>query len=210
VDSVIFITVKSNAMSAYILGIVLSCAGMIYTASNETTYDILHGDKIIGKVIVSEENNGEHYIRHLKSESSARFIFSIKVKTSYKITRNKNGDIIDGEGFREANMGNQDVQAHTRLLTPNKYSVQRNGEAWIRENQPIEFCVADMYFEEPVGRSTIYSNMYGQDLKLVHEGDHRYHLITPDNKGSYFVYKNGVLTEVTVSTPIGNVMTRRK
>jgi hypothetical protein len=175
-----------------------------------TSFDILYRDKVIGEVMVKEINTSDGVIRKLESNSTIRIIISVHVKAEYQVVRNKNGLMTEGIGSREANMGNHNVQSKTRCVAPNKYKVERNGEVWIHNDFPIDFCVADMFFSEPNGRTQVYSNMYGKNLSLVREKDRSYHLVTPDGKDSFYYYQNGKLLRVEFGTPIGKIITRRK
>ncbi len=182
----------------------------ISNPTEKMAFDIVYRDKVIGEVMVKEINTSNGVIRKLESNSTIRIIISVHVKAEYQVVRNKNGLMTEGIGSREANMGNHNVQSKTRCVAPNKYRVERNGQVWTHNNFPIDFCVADMFFSEPHGRTEVYSNMYGKNLSLIREKDRSYHLVTPDGKDSFYYYKNGQLLKVEFGTPIGKIITRRK
>jgi hypothetical protein len=188
---------------------VISFLGASYPSEQARFSIIFSGDEI-GHVSVSELTNGDHTVRDLKTVSDARMLITIHVETEAKVTRNKNGVIIEGIGYRHANRGSEDVHAHTQWVGTHKYKVSRNGKSWVLENHPIDYCIADMYFNEPVGKKQVYSNMYGKNLLIEKNGEGKYRVLTPDDKDSYYTYTNGKLMEVEVSTPIGKVVTRRK
>ncbi len=180
------------------------------TPNQNARFEIIFDDEKIGHVLVTEQKDGAHTIRDLKTNSDTRVIaISVHVESEAKITRNEHGVLIEGIGYRHANRGSEDVHAHTRHLGTNKYKVDRNGKSWVLDDHPIQYCVADMYFKEPVGMNKVYSNMYGANLKIAKLKDGRYHVITPDNKDSYYTYHGGKLMLVEVHTPLGKVITRR-
>ena len=182
---------------------------LAFAPEKEVRFEIIFDDKKIGHVEVVESQQGEHVVRDLKTVSDAHVFITIHVETEAKVTRNKAGLIVEGIGYRHANRGSEDVHAHTQIITEDKYKVNRNGKSWVLDDHPIDYCVADMYFKEPVGKSQVYSNMYGANLKIASLGGGKYHVITPDDKDSYYTYQNGLLKQVVVSTPLGKVKTRR-
>jgi len=179
------------------------------TPNEQARFEIIFNDDTIGHVSVSEIKKGDHTIRDLQTVSTAHFIISIHVETEAKVTRNKNGIIIEGIGFRHANRGAEDVHAHTQWIGDKQYKVNRNDETWVLDDHPIHYCIADMYFKEPIDKSHVYSNMYGSNLKISEIANGKYHVVTPDEKDSYYTYLDGKLMEVEVGTPIGKVITRR-
>lgn len=179
------------------------------TPSEQARFEIIFKDDIIGHVSVSEIKEGDHTIRDLQTVSTAHVIISIHVETEAKVTRNKNGIIIEGIGFRHANRGAEDVHAHTQWIGDKQYKVNRNDETWVLDDHPIHYCITDMYFIEPIDKSHVYSNMYGSNLKITEIANGKYHVVTPDEKDSYYTYLDGKLMEVEIGTPIGKVITRR-
>jgi hypothetical protein len=196
-------------MNLFLSFLMLGSIFVNYTPTEQARFEIIFDDDKIGHVSVSEMKEGNHTVRDLKTISTARVIISIHVETEAKVTRNKNGVIIEGIGYRHANRGSEDVHAHTQWIGDKKYKVSRNGESWVLNDHPIHFCIADMYFIEPINKTQVYSNMYGANLKIAKMGDGKYHVITPDKKDSYYTYHNGKLMEVEVRTPVGKVFTRR-
>lgn len=196
-------------MNIFFSLLMLGSALSSFMPTEQARFEIIFDDDKIGHVSVSEMKEGDKTIRDLKTVSTAHIIISIHVETEAKVTRNKNGVIIEGIGYRHANRGSEDVHAHTQWIGNKKYKVNRNGKSWVLDDHPIHYCIADMYFKEPIGKTHVYSNMYGANLTISSMGNGKYHVVTPDKKDSYYTYQNGKLMEVEVSTPVGKVLTKR-
>ena len=190
--------------------LLLQTAFLSLTAQeSQIRFNIYFDDDEIGHVIITEEDQGDLSIRDMRTKSDAHVMFiAVHVETEAKVTR-KGGVIHEGIGYRHANRGSSDVHAHTQLIADNTYKVSVNGETKTKKNFSIDWCVADLYFKEPKDLQHVYSNMYGDNLKVVNHGNGKYELVTPDDKNSQYHYKNGRLYMVEADTPVGKVITKR-
>ncbi|MFM8913694.1 MAG: DUF6134 family protein [Flammeovirgaceae bacterium] len=112
--------------------------------------------------------------------------------------------------YRHSNRGSADVHAHVKRNSSSGYDCERNGKSTQLRAREITFCVFDLYFNEPKGLKSIFSNMYAQTLELVEVGEGKYEVITPDNKNTYYTYKSGRLISVEADTPLGKVISTRR
>lgn len=71
------------------------------------------------------------------------------------------------------------------------------------------WTTARMYYEEPVGRKSIYVESLLGDFPLESGSPGIYHLRLPENKVNRYVYRNGVLQEVQVDRPFIALVFRR-
>jgi hypothetical protein len=121
----------------------------------------------------------------------------------------ENGVLLEGTAYRHANRGSEDVHAHVKKIASKTYQRERNGQTSKIEKEDITMCMVDLYFKEPKGVTSVFSNMYAEKLQLKPMGGGKYQLITPDKKNSYYYYQNGKLVTVEADTPVGKVLSQR-
>jgi hypothetical protein len=190
------------------------CATLMFfsTFAQNTEYSLgifFKGDKI-GTVKATEIVAGTKSTKDLRTTSDAK-VMCVQIHVEMDVnTIQDNGVLVQGTAFKHANRGSEDVHSKTQQTAPKTYSVQRNNENSTLTNKVIKTCVIDLYFKEPVGITTVYSNMFAQDVPLAHIGVGKYKLTTPNNKSTTFTYQNGKLMTVESETALGTVTTKRQ
>lgn len=166
------------------------------------------GDKI-GSLNVTEKVIGKKSIKNLTVKTELAYVL-ITINTECTIsTTHINGMLINGNAYRNASHGLEDVHSSVLRKGPKLYQKERNGVKETISGIHITFCVLDLYFKEPKGVTKLFSNMYGQMLTLKKVGVGYYQLITPDNQDAFYTYKNGQLVSIKVGTKLGDVITQR-
>ncbi len=173
-------------------------------------FDVFMKGKDIGDVIAVEQKTTTKSIKDIKTNCDNKVLMVSVHVESELTTTHENGSLVKGTAYRHANRGSSDVHAQTTRTAPKQYSVERNGTKKSIANQEIQFCVADLYFREPKGLSSIFSNMWGANVTVASLGSGKYKVTNPDGKSSIYSYQNGSLVQMEVDTPIGTVTTKRK
>ncbi|MFN3793481.1 MAG: DUF6134 family protein [Chitinophagaceae bacterium] len=174
------------------------------------SFDVLMKGKDIGDVIATEQKTNTRSIKDIKTNCDNKVLMVSVHVESELTTTHENGSLIKGTAYRHANRGSSDVHAETIRTAPKQYRIERNGTKTSIANQEIQFCVADLYFKEPKGLSSIFSNMWGANVTVAALGGGKYKITNPDGKSSTYTYQNGSLIQMEVDTPIGTVITKRK
>lgn len=175
----------------------------------EITFDVILKEKKIGNVRATETKTGSNITRDIKSESDAKVLaFSVHLETETKVV-NGSETLVEGIAYRHASRGPEDVHAKTKRVGTKKYERERNGNKTTLDNEEISFCVADLFFKEPIGLQKIYSNMYAEMLQIKSLGKGKYQVITPDKKTTFYTYLNGKLMTIESDTPVGTVISKR-
>lgn len=175
----------------------------------EIAFEVSFKGKKIGIVKAIEEKTGTKSIKNLKTETDTKIlVVSVHVESEVKVIK-ENNVLIEGTAYRHANRGSEDVHAHVKKIGSKSYQRERNGKKSKIENLDITICMVDLYFNEPKGITSVFSNMYAEKLELKAMGAGKYQLITPDKKNSYYTYQNGKLITVEADTPVGKVLSKR-
>lgn len=135
------------------------------------------------------KSEGDLFFKKITSENSIYTVFEknelVKSTTVFK----RNGKTLNN--------------THT-TLAEGKYMIStvENTNRLIRDE--INFTVALMYFQEPLGITNVYSEAWGKVLPLINRNNH-YTFTIPDGTVCTFKYKDGVLVEVISQTIIGEI-----
>jgi hypothetical protein len=188
---------------------VFSLSQLSWAQKTETVFNVFFKDKSIGTMRVVEEKSGTKSIKDLSTQTDAKILaMSIHVESEVKSTH-ENGILIQATSYRHANRGAEDVHAKVTRINDKNYVKERNGVKGRIEGQQIDMCLIDLFFREPKGVKKVFSNMYAEFLIIKEIGAGKYRVITPDNKDSYYTYKDNKLTTVESNTPLGKVISRR-
>lgn len=175
----------------------------------ENTFKVNFKNKEIGTIRAVEDRSGTKSAKDLRTQTDANVLMmSVHVESEVK-TLHDNGVMIEGTSYRHANRGAEDVHARITKIGERLYQREKNGTKSRIEKREITICVIDLFFREPKGVKTIFSNMYADFLTLKEISPGQYQLITPDKKDSYYTYNGGKLMIVESDTPLGKVTSRR-
>lgn len=190
------------------LGLVFSCL-FGFAQKKEIVFNVVFKDKNIGTIHAVKEVAGNKAISDLRTNTDAKvFMMSIHVESEVNAIK-ENGVLMQGTAYRHANRGSEDVHAKVTKLADKTYQAVKNGKTTKLENKLINICVVDIYHQEPKGLNAVFSNMYAEFLKIKALGAGKYQVTTPDNKDTYYNYKNGQLVLVESNTPLGKVVCKR-
>jgi len=175
----------------------------------EVFFDVIYKDEKVGVLHAKETKTESKSFKLLTIETKTSFLFIPIHMESEVTTTQKNGILIEGSAYRNASRKSSDVTATVTKIGYKLYQRERNGVKDKIRNQHISYCVVDLYFQEPLGVTKVFSNMYAQMLELKRMDDGQYQLITPDNNNSIYSYRNGRLISIEADTVVGKVISKR-
>jgi hypothetical protein len=180
----------------------------LWAQKEEIKFEVNFKDKKIGTLIATKDKVGNKLTKDIRTLTDTKILLmSIHVESEVSVIY-QDGELFKGTAYRQANRGSEDVQSMVIRKSEKNYQINRNGIVE-KLNEPITLCVVDLFFQEPIGVVSVFSNMYGKKLNLKSTGPGKYKLITPDNKHSYYSYQNGKLMLVETDTPVGKVISKR-
>jgi hypothetical protein len=163
----------------------------------------------IGTLEAVLEQTGNTIRKDIKSNTDTRIlVMAIHVESEIEAV-DEDGVLLQGTAYRHSNRGTEDVHSQVKKIGTNSYQVERNNVITMLENQLIDFSVADLYFKEPVSKSLIFSNMYGQFLPIKRLGPGKYEVVSPDKNASTYTYLDGKLSSVEVELELGKLILTR-
>lgn len=137
----------------------------------------------------------ENQVRYeINSKVTFRILFSFTV--DYESTSEyKNGRLIKEYTHNMLNGSTQ--KKSTIWFDGKKYTLDLDGSR-ITIDEPINYSVAAIYFEEPTDGQRVYSPQFGDYLTFEKIGEHEYEMESPDGINTY-TYTNGICSKVMVS-----------
>lgn len=191
-----------------LLFLLLLATNKSWAQKEEITFEVKFKEDKIGNLIAVKEKTGTKSTKDLRTLTDTKVLMmSIHVESEVNVIH-QDGVLIKGIAYRHANRGAEDVHSTVIRKGDKNYQIDRNGETE-KMTKNITFCVVDLFFQEPKGVSTVFSNMYAKALTLKEISSGKYMLTTPDNKNSYYTYQNGKLKLVETDTPLGKVVSKR-
>lgn len=89
-------------------------------------------------------------------------------------------------------------------ITANQYKYKHE----TIERNPIDFAISSLYFSEPVGRSKIYAEYFGDYFTVSRTPAGAYRALLDDREDEY-LYENGKLVKVIKHNKLKNFILRR-
>ncbi|MCZ2444666.1 MAG: hypothetical protein LC101_12935 [Flavobacteriales bacterium] len=160
-----------------------------------------------GEVEVSRNISNNVEIYHISSNSSVNYVFGKitvinKTSTTYK-------DNVMQESFLRTDKNGEVDNFCSASYNGKEYKIQTEKDKFTIAG-PIKYSITKMYYQEPIGFTEIFSEVYGKMLPVTIVAPHTYSLKQPDGKANVYRYENGVLVEVTVPSPVGKAHIRLK
>lgn len=188
----------------------LACLLAVYAArvsAQQAEYDILKGDKVIGRIAAIKQQRNERTFYAMTSFAQFDLVLRKTIRTSL-VTEYEHGHL---------NFCHTSVRLNDNLRD-SSHMAFRHGH-WHRYVHPgpaeerrdtATWTTARMYFEEPVGQPTIYVESVLAHCPLIAVGPGRYRLVLPDKSQNLYTYRNGVLHEIMVDRALVDLIFRRK
>lgn len=160
-------------------------------------YDVYWGKDKIGEIkAVKSSQKGTTTLR-IKSEVSFK-LMGTHNRTSDLSAKYKNNRLQESLAISTFDDKEED-QTSTRFNSASSnYTFKKNPDLQMTWDSDITFSVAKLWFHEPVGISTLFSEVYLDNCTVNELKPHYYELIMPDKKTTQYQYENGVLTKVIV------------
>lgn len=165
----------------------------LFSVAQKIKMEIVMGDKKVGEINAEKITNGKSAQYDMNSHVQASMMITVKVDIVSK-SYWYNGMLTNSRATRNSNMPGQD-QVTVVELKGKEYLVTRNN-AKTYEPYPVRLTVTNLYFQEPVKDTAVFSEIQGMYLLITHLGNHRYQLNQPKGKKDIYVYQNDKLQKI--------------
>ena len=164
-----------------------------HSQSLSLKYNIQLKDDVIGILNVKRmiQGNKTSYLLDSKIQIQKVMTFDI---TYNLVTNYENGKLISSTN-RQTTNARMKTNSST-VWEGNKYLVTVGSDRKYIKEKMIDYSLALLYFNEPIGKTKVWSDSFGKFLRIKPDGVHRYELQLPDGKKNYYNYKFGICSMV--------------
>ncbi len=187
-----------------IILMLLGSPEIMYAQHNQEShvYEIYRGNDKIGQVVAVEISEGSRKVIRIETHIDVRVLFTVKVDV---VVRN----VFEAEVLTEASVRrviNGSVKINNTITrTDKKYQMVNMNHDTSYYAGSIGKCVSQLYFDEPVNLSSVFSEAFLKQVPLQKSGTSTYQLNLPDGNINHYTYVNGVCTLVTIETSLATV-----
>ena len=167
--------------------------------SQELMYTISWKDDSIGYLKAEREQVLDNEYYNINSNTEFRVLFSFNLNYQYENEYRK-GRLYSASAKNSLNQKDRDQS--TIIWQNDHYLLSVNDKIDKLKEQDIWFTVSKLFFNEPRGVDTIFSERFGKFLKLEKLEQGKYVLTKPDGRKNTYIYDKGICRKVIVDNPI--------
>ena len=166
--------------------------------SQELMYTISWKDDSIGYLKAEREQILDNEYYNINSDTEFNILFNFNLNYQYENEYRK-GRLYSASSKNSLNKKERDQSSI--IWQNNHYLLRVNDKIEKLENQDIWFTVSKLYYQEPIGINTIFSERFGEFLTLEKQ-ENKYILTKPDGRENIYFYEKGICRRVIVDNPI--------
>ena len=167
--------------------------------SQELMYTISWKDDSIGYLKAEREQVKDNEYYYINSNTEFRVLFRFNLNYQYKNEYRK-GRLYSASAKNSLNQKDRDQSSI--IWQNNHYLLRVNNKSVKLKEQDIWFTVSKLYYTEPIGINTIFSERFGEFLTLDRLAKNKYALTKPDGRKNIYFYDEGICRKVIVDNPI--------
>lgn len=147
-------------------------------------------------MVTERSKSGSETVFTVDSHVEYRLLLAFKIEYQAE-ERFVNGVLADGSAI---NTLNGKVQKQSVVKWDGaKYVVNLNGELTHVNETGIVFSIPHLYYNEPVNQKRVFSQQFGDYVRMYEDTPGVYVLDSPDGKNYYTYNEDGICEEVKVS-----------
>jgi len=167
--------------------------------SQELMYTITWKDDSIGYLKASREKVQDNEYYYINSNTEFRVLFRFNLNYQYENEYRK-GRLYSASAKNSLNQKDRDQSSI--IWQNNHYVLRINDKTEKLQDQDLWFTVSKLYYTEPIGISTIFSERFGKFLTIDKLAKNKYALTKPDGRKNIYFYDKGICQKVIVDNPI--------
>lgn len=188
--------IRSNQIVLVFVILLLLLSFVLSAQPQMRNYKVMRKGNEIGWVSILKTIDSNAVFFTFASEIKTSFLFTFS-SSAREISEFRDGTLRHSYFYRKMN-GSIKTDRHTRLMG-NNYEVQNKSERAKLDIVPVTFNTLCMYFQEPVGRTQVYSDNYQRFLDIKKGSDGAY-TISYDGTSNSFYYSNGICNKVEINS----------
>jgi hypothetical protein len=158
-------------------------------------YALIVNNKNIGHVLASQTKEANYITYKIQSRAKVDIFISFMndflMNTTFK-------DGVMQESFTERRV-NEAVTDYCKIrYEDNIYHIDYKKQKKYLKDYKLQFTVACLYFNEPKGLKTVFSESYGSFLPIKEVGPQKYELTLPTGQKNFYMYKDGICIEADI------------
>jgi Domain of unknown function (DUF6134) len=157
-------------------------------------YKIMRKGSEVGWTKVEKQTDSNTTMITMTNDVKIRFIFSYE-STAKEISWFRNGKMQHSYYYRKTN-GSIKADRHMYLVNDG-YEVSESKKEKLNI-APVGYNTLSMYFQEPVGMASVYSDNHQCYLAITKEADGGYSFTSSDGTTNTFYYRGGICYKVKI------------
>lgn len=162
-------------------------------------YKVIYKDKEVGTLDAIKRTNDSITFYHNKTEIDTRIITKIKLEYDYEITF-ENGLL--NKAIVQIELNGKSRKNSKTILEKNKYRYYEDEDLSLLISENINYTVAMLMLEEPIGIKNVYSEENGTFHSLKKVKKHIYEKKGEKNRINTYIYENAVLKKAIINAGI--------
>lgn len=168
----------------------------------ERKFAVLKGNDEVGTLIVRRTENTPRVTFTLESDVDLSLIMSIAIKESIRDVF-EDGHLVQSLHTRHVN--NNLKTRHVLEKINRTYRITDEDQAVSYLSNDITATVVSIYFHEPPGTQSVYSQNFKQMVSMRKTGAHTFSISLPNGNKALYEYQGGFITRVVSHTTVGQV-----
>lgn len=185
-----------NSTARYTISIIALLFISIVGLGQVKNYQIKKGKTSIGTVRVTKKTEDGKDMCLVSSKVTYELMGKVRRKTFQKTTFN--GTCVE-RTYAKVEVNDSLEEKNKATLRPEGYRFKTlDGSVDSIENQCIDYTVANLYWQEPVDKETVFSERFLKSYTVKKTKPHVYRVNFGGIKNNYYHYEDGVLTKILV------------
>lgn len=164
-------------------------------------YDVYYGDSQVGSMKVEKKQEGEKIILHSHGKVTLSLVFTLELEFIHHAEFREGGLL---SSLSKNLRGGDLTDMSSGYQNGSSYQNRVNDEIK-RMNLPIHFTVLSMYFAEPLGLKSIYSERTGTLLPVRRTSASHYEVTQFNGNKTRYVYQGGIVKLMEVDHSIATL-----
>ncbi|MEM6299103.1 MAG: DUF6134 family protein [Bacteroidota bacterium] len=167
------------------------------TLERNLTYEVFSDDEHIGEIKASyrEENGTRTY--EMQTDVTYKVLFKT-IRFDNRITSRYQDDVLT-EASSTDHLNDKPRSENRIEHKGDHYLVFEKDKSERLEESSIQNCLSSLYFSEPKGLKSVFSQRLGKLIPMEEAEPHKYAVHLSSSKTNYYRFENGICVEVEVN-----------